>query len=506
MSEAGKNDVDEAIGSARVIVTRARGGSRRRRSRDSEVAPTATADTDGWFERGIFLALIAGLAWAPFWLGGNRLFPWAFNAVWFGGLVCLYEIGILWPGKRHPVGLKELAIPIALFAGVVAWIFLQLSTWVPVTLHHPIWASASEMLDLQLPGSISVDRDLTALALLRLLTSACVLWLSIQLCRDPARAHFLLQAVGVIGVVYALYAFLAPVLFSSAIFWFDAPAGGLLLRSTFVNRNNFATWIGLTFIASLGLLMRMYFHERARLSGSWRQSVVEFIEVAGNRGALLVGACALTFVALLLTGSRGGILSTAFATFILVIVSFDRGKRNAIQKLETIAFVSAGLAICFILFGDVFVGRINASGVFDTNRWSVYMISLQSILDAPVLGLGYGAFQSVFPMYRDRSISPLGFWDKAHNTYVEIFQGLGLLAGAMLVGAVGFLAYKCFRGATIRTQSATPCCVGLAATALVGAHALVDFSLQIQAITLTFMSLLGAGVAQSVSSRRLVAD
>ena len=36
---------------------------------------------------------------------------------------------------------------------------------------------------------------------------------------------------------------------------------------------------------------------------------------------------------------------------------------------------------------------------------------------------------------------------------------------------------------------------------LVGFNALVDFSLQIQAVALTFMALLGAGVAQSESSR-----
>ena len=41
---------------------------------------------------------------------------------------------------------------------------------------------------------------------------------------------------------------------------------------------------------------------------------------------------------------------------------------------------------------------------------------------------------------------------------------------------------------------------------LVGVQALVDFSLQIQAVTLTFMALLGAGVAQSESSRLALND
>ena len=36
---------------------------------------------------------------------------------------------------------------------------------------------------------------------------------------------------------------------------------------------------------------------------------------------------------------------------------------------------------------------------------------------------------------------------------------------------------------------------------LVGIHASVDFSLQIQAVALTFIAILGAGVAQAESSR-----
>lgn len=41
---------------------------------------------------------------------------------------------------------------------------------------------------------------------------------------------------------------------------------------------------------------------------------------------------------------------------------------------------------------------------------------------------------------------------------------------------------------------------------LVGIHAMVDFSLQLQAVTLTFMAILGAGVAQSESSQQSLAD
>ena len=49
-------------------------------------------------------------------------------------------------------------------------------------------------------------------------------------------------------------------------------------------------------------------------------------------------------------------------------------------------------------------------------------------------------------------------------------------------------------------------CVAASVAFLLGAHALVDFTLQMQAIAITFMALLGAGVAQSESSRLTLAD
>ena len=60
-------------------------------------------------------------------------------------------------------------------------------------------------------------------------------------------------------------------------------------------------------------------------------------------------------------------------------------------------------------------------------------LTIESIRTAPLLGFGYGTFSSAFPMFRDDTLSISGFWDKAHNTYIEIFQGLGLLFGAMLI-------------------------------------------------------------------------
>jgi O-antigen ligase len=100
-------------------------------------------------------------------------------------------------------------------------------------------------------------------------------------------------------------------------------------------------------------------------------------------------------------------------------------------------------------------------------------------------------------MFHDDSVGIWVFWDKAHNTYLESLQGLGLLFGGMLIASVVVLAWECVRGARTRRRDATVPAIAASVSFLVGTHALVDFSLQIQAVTLTYMAILGAGVAQA---------
>jgi O-antigen ligase len=231
-----------------------------------------------------------------------------------------------------------------------------------------------------------------------------------------------------------------------------------------------------------------------------------FLTATGGRGGVLIGAGLLILVALLGTLSRGGILSTAVAVFAVLALTATRQSQKRSERIEAIVFVAVAVAIAFVLFGDRFVGRIAESGLDDSSRVAVYLITLRAIIDAPLLGFGYGTFADVFPMYRDQSIPPFETWELAHNTYLEVWLGLGLLFGTALMAAIGLLALKCVAGAVKRQRAAIAPIVATAATLLVGAHALVDFSLQMEGVALTFMALLGAGVAQSESSRHAVAD
>ncbi|QGM45252.1 O-antigen ligase family protein [Methylocystis heyeri] len=475
----------------------------------SRAALSGANSGDDSIEFILFCILVGGLAWAPFWLGSNRVLPWGVNGVLFPLLTLVYEVSLLVRGRRHPFALKRIGAPAAVFLLVLAWICVQMSTEAAglfPSLTHPIWGMAAETLRMPVAASISVNRGATAIALLRLLTLASLFWLVLQLCRSAPRANLLLQAISLIVAVYSAAGLALAACCSGAIPLFEAPANNGLVRSTFVNTNNFATYAGLGLLVSVALILRLYRHEVHAEADSFSHRLAAFIETTGRRGWFPLCCCLLILVALLGSVSRGGICAAMLGLLGVYSLSLSRGGRGGGIGIEAVAFVTIALGAGFAFYGDLFFGRMAYAGVADSGRLAVFRITLNSIFDAPLLGFGYGTFADVFPMYRDRSISALELWDKAHNSYLEMFQGLGFVFGLALLGVVGALVAKCFAGAVTRRRDATAAIVAAAASLLVGFHAAVDFSLQIEAVALTYTALLAAGVAQSESSLHDSAD
>src|SRR5262249_17589107 len=385
--------------------------------------------------RALVWGVTAGLAWCPFWFGGSVLLAWGINAVLFPGLVVIYELSLLIRGERHPVAIRQLKLPAVLFAAVVLWILVQNATWTPEWMHHPIWRMTADALDRPVEGSISVDRELTSLALLRLVTAASVFWLALQLCRNAARANFLLVSIAAVICAYAVYGLVAGWLTPGRVLWFKNsytqiwPHG--VVTSTFVNPDSFSAYAGTGFVLFCGLIARFYRDEFAAAGGSIRFRIASFIEVTGQRGLVLFAGAGATLIALLLTASRGGIAATAFGLCVLGALTLWRRNQRFAQSGGIIIIIIVGGALLvgaiFLFFGDLVLGKISQVGIRDQGRVGLYLITMRSILAAPWLGYGYGTFVDVFPMFRDQSVTTYGQWTAAHDTYLEVFQGLGLI-------------------------------------------------------------------------------
>jgi O-antigen ligase len=133
-------------------------------------------------------------------------------------------------------------------------------------------------------------------------------------------------------------------------------------------------------------------------------------------------------------------------------------------------------------------------------RDEVYRLTLGAIKDNAWLGIGYGAFEQGFRLYKDASIAALRY-DKAHNAYLENMFELGIPAAFMLFAAVFNVAWICLKGVFRRHRQWVYPATGFAASVLVATHSCVDYSIQIPAVAITYALLLGASCAQAFSSR-----
>jgi O-antigen ligase len=463
----------------------------------ADASPASSMSADRAIDRKLFAALMLGLAFAPFWLGSNRPIAWGVNAIYYGSLAILYESALLWSGRTHPIALRRIWFPAFAFMSVVVWSLLQIAPFMPESWRHPIWRMASDALGEPIAGAISVNPDLTILAVTRLLTCGLVFWLSMQLCRSERRARAMVKGIALIGLGYAVYGILAFFVWPDTILWFDKEHYRDSLTSTFVNRNSYATYAGIGLVCALACAFRAFRRLIPATIAPNTEKLAAFVVALLGSGGAWITIATIIGVALMLSGSRGGIASSLVGVLAFVSLAAVRGRDRPIAMSVGLLMMVCAISGAFFSFGDTLANRLRADGIASNDRLAVYVLTWRAILDAPWVGTGYGTFQDVFKMYRDDTIPPPYFWDRAHNTYLELLQGLGIPVTLILILGTATLVLRCvFDGVTVRKED-TALLAAAAGSVVVFLHAFVDFSLQVQAVPLTWSALIGAGLAQS---------
>lgn len=443
-------------------------------------------------------ALIAIVAIAPLPLGSNRPLGWSLLSLEVGILLVCWSVHQIWTGQSLTVKIDRIKGSLVLFALACVWVLVQLVPNIPFGLAHPAWQEVNIFFGSNVPERVTIDPDQSVTGLMRWIAYAGVFWLSLQLSRDRAAAKTALQAFVVITAGYALYGLVAMYLLGDTILLYDKWAGKGSVSSTFTNRNSYATFAGLGLIATTALIIG----SRRRTEGSlfsWQR----LHDALSHTLSSSLFAYVLLFVsatALLLTGSRAGALST-LAAFIVLLSQVTRGKQMGVPSRVTGMVVFLILGVGVVGFSGGFLGERFSQGGSNL-RFEGYEKTVSAVEDHALLGSGLGSFAQIFPLYRETEVLRDKFVTKAHNTYLENALELGLPAALCLTLAVGLLAWQCWKGMINRSRDRHFPAMGVSACVLVGVHAFVDFSLQIPAVAVAYMFLLGIGVAQSYSSRR----
>lgn len=183
--------------------------------------------------------------------------------------------------------------------------------------------------------------------------------------------------------------------------------------------------------------------------GLWSRRTVT--ERAGRYGRVVLAAgTLLVLVALVLSGSKGGLVGAVFGVGVLVLGPGWRWARRHAWKL------AAGAAVALVLFlagqaADVVPGRrrFGASLGVRVDYWKV---SARMARDHPVTGVGPGCWEEHYtrrkkPEYEETRL--------AHNAYLQVWSETGTIGLVLLALAVGAPAVLVLRR-LIRAETTEP--------------------------------------------------
>ena len=161
-----------------------------------------------------------------------------------------------------------------------------------------------------------------------------------------------------------------------------------VVTSTFLNRNTFATYVGIGLSSpSVGLILQLIETDVATIGAPLRTRVLSFIENKLPSAVVLLGCSFVLLVALLLTGSRGGAISTAFG--LLVLAGFHFRQRTGGSTRQRVAIMLGAVLVIagLVGFGDILAERIVRQGLYDQDRFAVYRIVVEIRPRCAIAGL-----------------------------------------------------------------------------------------------------------------------
>jgi len=449
----------------------------------------------------IFHSILFIVSVSPLFLGSNRPLSWSLLSFFTGLLLIFWLISLIFGNYSLTPQFIKIKFSFWMFAAIIAWIIFQNSGLTPASLHNIAWKDISNILDIPVSGSITVNPYNSNTALMRLLTYGVIFFLSFQYSRRSRNARLALNVTLFAGLFYALlglYLYFTNYHFSSPLLKDLSHNGDL--RSTFINRNHYTCYTSIILIISLAKLFDVTSSkiENHRISTGYFFGAITNIFQTGWFYLLL---SITVFSSILLTHSRGGFISVTIACAILFSIFISNAKNNKAPIM--ISSITAFLCCIFFISisGEDTSQRLRSTSI-ENSRMNVYSATINGIADSPILGKGFGTYAESFPKYRDSETNL--FFAKAHNTYLETAFELGIPALILILLLLGSLLAICIMAIKKERRNIIYPAIGIASTVLIAVHSLVDFSVQIPAIASLYSMLLGTAVAQSLKHKKTV--
>ena len=332
-------------------------------------------------------------------------------------------------------------------------------------------------------NSLSLDPHSTLLVIVQLSTLFVYFAATLVFVDTPHRLHLMVRTIMIFGFFLAIFGLTQSFISPTKVYGMRE-----LNQSTafgpFINRHHFAGYMELTISLPLGLLLAGSIDKEKRLL---------YLFIAGLMG-----------VALVMTSSRGGIISLVAEIVFLVIVTAiwkNPGERRRVRS-SRLKGVAGRVALAGALIVGLFMGVILLGGEFSLNRFidsvntddpttgraHFWSVTVDMIKANPVLGTGLGAYGVIYTRYDTRN--GLYRLEQAHNDYLQVFSDAGVVGATLALAFVVILFYRGFGRARSRDDFRR----GVALAALGGCfavlvHSFFDFTLHTTSNALLFLVL-----------------
>ncbi len=372
----------------------------------------------------------------------------------------------------------------------------------------PLRSSVSDAAPLSVPAvnSLSLDPYQTRLAVVQLVIYLIFFAAALVFINTRKRLQKTVLTIIIFGALMGFFGILQRLASPDLIYGFRSP-GYAIPFASFINQHHFAAFMEMT----IGLTLAILF------GGS----------TGKDKRFLLIIAAILMGIAIILTGSRGGMISLMGVIGFVVVLNLP-GKRKKKDSKPIIkssyhrnfALIAGGLALILVFFGAVILLGGDASLIrgfglgasqqdISNGRIHFWQAALKIFFDYPILGSGLNSFGTVFTRYDDWN----GFYriEQAHNDYLQILADAGIF-GFVCVAFFIYLLFRQSRRTVKKTSDSFRRDVAMGA--LVGCfgiliHSFFDFPLRTTSNAFFFLlltALATVSIGHSKSHRRRDAD
>ncbi len=319
-----------------------------------------------------------------------------------------------------------------------------------------------------------------------------------QLLNSKKRIEIILFAILITASFDALYGIIQTYSGSYHIWWYKSETGSNL-TGTYINRNHFGGFMGMSFLLTAGYAAAVSSEKKQTRKTQKRKTLraklidLLSIEHQFNKTNFIMFMGVVIGIGLILSASRGAILSASLSMFFLSLIFISR--KNSKRSGFIIFLLFLITSIYSLNIGiDHTIDRFKFLDVDYEIRSRFAKKLLEVFEDYPIIGIGIGNFQYVYPKYQAIE-DKKKYLEFVHNDWMQYLAESGIIGIVFFLIGIALYLYLFFK---IWRQRRDPFAISIGASSIavlidIGIHSYSDFNLHMPANFLLITAITSIG-------------